>query len=163
RRKVDEMMDTFVGAGPMPRTVYWLRAPAPRTPRKKPRAPAGDALGSAGAPERGATRTFLDHNHNISTASAEESRRQCRENGKTIEARISDGVHFTADGAAYLARGVFALLDARWKLTKQADPAQPYHWSLAYGSGESVPGYHYHHSNYSGSQQSSETTSSPST
>ena len=50
-------------------------------------------------------------------------------------------MHFTDDGADYLARAVFALLDARWQLTKQADPRDPIGWNIAAGSGEVVPGY----------------------
>jgi hypothetical protein len=38
---------------------------------------------------------------------------------------------------------VFTLLDARWKLSKQADPSQPIPWTSAPGSGELVPGYSY--------------------
>jgi hypothetical protein len=160
RQKVDKMMDIFVGTGPTPRTVYWLGAPTLGTQSMNRGAKAIDALVSAEALKRGTNVIFVDTYRLFSDSSGGYSRDIVDENGKTIEARISDGVHFTADGAAYLARAVFALLDARWKLTKQADPANPYHWSLAYGSGESVPGYHYH---YSGSQQSYSSTSSPPT
>jgi hypothetical protein len=162
RRKVDKMMDTFVGKGPTPRTVYWLGAPTLGTESMNRGAKAIDALVSAEALKRGTNVVFVDTYRLFSNSSGNYSRDIVDENGKTIEARISDGVHFTADGAAYLARAVFALLDARWRLTKQADPAHPYHWSLAYGSGESVPGYQYHYSNYAGSQYSSPTTTTPS-
>ena len=52
---------------------------------------------------------------------------------RIVTARISDGVHFTASGADYLARAVFSLVDARWKSTKQADVAHPIGWNLADG------------------------------
>jgi hypothetical protein len=163
RQKVDKMMDTFVGTGPTPRTVYWLGAPTLGTESMNRGAKAIDALVSAEALKRGTKVIFVDTYRLFSDSQGGYSRDIVDDKGQTIEARISDGVHFTADGAAYLAREVFGLLDARWKLTKQADPAQPYHWSLAYGSGESVPGYHYHYSNYSSSQQSSGSTTSPPT
>src|SRR5262249_47535897 len=151
-------MDTFVGTGPAPRTVYWLGVPTLGTQSMNRGAQAIDALVSAEALKGGTKVIFVDTYRMFSDSSGGYSRDVVDESGKTIEARIDDGVHFTADVAAYLARAVFALLDARWKLTKQADPAQPYHWSLAYGSGESVPGYHYHY-NPSGSQNSGTTTS----
>jgi hypothetical protein len=50
-------------------------------------------------------------------------------------------VHFSEDGAKYLARAVLQLIEARWHLLKQADTAEPIGWSYASGSGELVPGY----------------------
>ena len=69
------------------------------------------------------------------------SRRIVDDTGKEILARISDGVHFTPDGADYLARIVYKVLDERWHLTKQADPANPIGWTWAPGSVDTVPGY----------------------
>ncbi len=45
------------------------------------------------------------------------------ENGKTITARIPDGVHFTDDGAEYLARAVFSLLDVALEPDQAGRPA----------------------------------------
>ena len=39
-----------------------------------------------------------------------------------VQMRISDGVHFTVDGAQYLADAVWKLLNKRWHITEQADP-----------------------------------------
>ena len=84
---------------------------------------------------------YIDAYKLFSTEDGTYSRRILDERGQEIVARISDGVHFTADGAQYLARAVFALIDARWRLSKQADLTQPIGWSLAPGSGETVPGF----------------------
>jgi hypothetical protein len=62
------------------------------------------------------------------------------ENGEEFRARISDGVHLTSDGADFLARALFRLLDAHWHITEQAVPDSPIEWSIAEGSGEAVPG-----------------------
>ena len=49
--------------------------------------------------------------------------RRCPTRTATIvQMRISDGVHFTVDGAQYLADAVWKLLNKRWHITAQADP-----------------------------------------
>jgi hypothetical protein len=139
RLKVDRMMMTLVGPGH--RTVLWLGPPT-----------LGDHTMNSGAKALGdlmrreATKfapdvTFLDTYKLFSDSNGDYSRHILDENGKEITARISDGVHFTEDGAQYLARAVFALIDNRWRLTKQADLLEPIGWTLAAGSGESVPGF----------------------
>jgi hypothetical protein len=84
---------------------------------------------------------YIDTYKLFSTPDGTYSRRIVDETGKEIVARIGDGVHFSADGAQYLARAVFTLIDARWQLSKQADLAEPIGWTLAPGSGEAVPGF----------------------
>jgi hypothetical protein len=139
RLKVAKMMDILVGANH--RTVFWLGPPT-----------LGDRSMDAGAKEMGevmrqeaakraADVAYLDTYKLFSTSSGEYSRHIVTENGQEITARIGDGVHFSEAGAQYLARAVFALIDSRWHMTDQADLKDPIGWTLAPGSGESVPGF----------------------
>jgi hypothetical protein len=149
RAKVDRMMDTFVGNPSAPRTVFWLGAPTLGQDDMNTAAQKIDQLVQAEALKRGTNVVFLDTYRLFSGPDGGYSRDIVDDQGKTIEARISDGVHFTPDGAAYLARAVFALLDARWHIKQQADPAQPLGWNFASGDEETVPGYSYvPHSRY---------------
>ena len=143
RAKVDEMMDTFVGSGTKPRTVFWLGAPTLGTKNMDAGAVEINRVVSEEALKRGTNVVFVDTYRMFSGPDGSYSRQIVDDNGETITARISDGVHFTPAGAEYLARALFALLDARWHLQRQADPAEPIGWTLASGSGESVPGYRY--------------------
>jgi hypothetical protein len=54
--------------------------------------------------------------------------------------RISDGVHFSVDGAKYLAKKLWARINQRWRVTAHADPSQPISYTIAEGSNENVPG-----------------------
>ncbi|HEV7526419.1 MAG TPA: DUF459 domain-containing protein [Acidimicrobiia bacterium] len=140
RVKVARMMDLFIG--PSHRTVYWLGPPTLGTNSSMDRGAAAmtDVMRQEAA-RRSPDVVFLDTYKLFSTKDGSFSRRILDENGKEILARLSDGVHFTTDGAAYLARAVFSLIDARWKFTKQADLTQPMGWIFVPGSGEVVPGY----------------------
>ena len=60
--------------------------------------------------------------------------------GQVEQMRISDGVHFTVDGAQYLSDVVWKLLDKRWKITEQAVPSEPIEYTIAEGSNYYVPG-----------------------
>jgi uncharacterized protein len=141
RLKVDRMMSLLVG--PNHRTVFWLGPPTLGTDSTQMNSGA-KALGvlmQQEAAKYAPDVVYLDTYKLFANKNGDYSRSIVDETGKTIVARISDGVHFTEDGAQYLARAVFALIDARWQLTKQADLADPIGWTLASGSGESVPGF----------------------
>jgi hypothetical protein len=143
RAKVDQMMDTFVGTGSTKRTVFWLGAPTLGTDNMDAGAVAIDRVVSEEALKRGTNVVFVDTYRMFSGPDGAYSREIVDDHGDTITARISDGVHFSPGGAQYLARALFGLLDARWHLERQADAAEPIGWTLASGSGESVPGYRY--------------------
>jgi hypothetical protein len=143
RAKVAEMMDTFVGTGTKQRTVFWLGAPTLGTHNMDAGAVEINRVVSEEALKRGANVVFVDTYRMFSGPDGRYSREIVDDKGETLTARISDGVHFTPAGAEYLARALFALLDARWHLQRQADLADPIGWTLASGSGESVPGYRY--------------------
>jgi hypothetical protein len=139
RIKVARMMDLLVGANH--RTVIWLGPPTLGTQSLDRGAKAMGELMRQEAAKRAPDVTYLDTYKLFSTSDGTYSRRILDETGKEILARISDGTHFTAAGAEYLARAVFKLLDARWNISKQADLLQPIGFTIASGSGESVPGF----------------------
>ena len=137
--KIDRMMRTFVG-GSRHRTVYWLGPPT-----------LGDHTLNKGGYELGrfmqaeakkfapdvvyvnTYKLFSDHEGHYSAT--------CRTVTAGIEEmRISDGVHFTVDGAKYLSNAIWKLLDKRWQVDRQADPSQPIDYTVAPGSNDYVPG-----------------------
>lgn len=173
RLKIGRMMDLLVG--PTHRTVFWL---GPPTLGSSDLDRGGKALGELMRQEalkRSPDVVYLDTYKLFSSIDGGYSRTILDENGKQITARISDGVHFTEDGAGYLARAVFSLIDARWDVSKQADLLHPIGWTNAPGSGEVVPGYRSRprsryqsgsgssNNNSSGGQSSSNTTFSSGT
>jgi len=139
RQKIDRMMETFVG-GARHRTVFWLGPPT-----------LGDATLNMGARQLGPVmrqeaakfspdveyvntyRLFSDQQGNFSESLPDA-------HGNLVQMRISDGVHFTVDGAQYLANAVWKLLDNRWDISAQAQPSTPIEYTVAPGSNDYVPG-----------------------
>ena len=163
RLKVAEMMDLLVGADH--RTVFWLGPPTLGTRSTRRAAPRRSARSCARRrPSAPPTSTYLDTYKLFSTTDGDYSRHILDENGNEITARIGDGVHFTEDGAEYLARAVFKLIDARWHMTEPGRPAGPDRLDARAGSGESVPGFsskprsRYRSGNSSGSNNNSSPT-----
>lgn len=139
RAKLNQLMKTFVGSNH--RTVYWLGPPTLGTETMDDGAIALSDVMRQEAAKFAPDVVFVDTYQLFSVESGEYSRVILDEDGEEFTARIADGVHLSADGAEYLARTLFGLLDARWRLTAQADTEQPIGWSFADGSGENVPGY----------------------
>jgi hypothetical protein len=139
RAKVDRMMDLLVGTKHRP--VIWLGPPTLGAQNLNTAAIAIDQLMQQEAAKRKADVTYIDTYKLFQAPDGSYSRTITDDTGKMITARIADGVHFTEDGAQYLARAVYKALDAHWKITQQADTAQPIGWTLASGSGELVPGF----------------------
>ena len=144
--KIDRMMRTFVG-GSRHRTVYWLGPPTlgDDTLNKE-----GYELGRFMREEAGKFpdvvyvdiyKLFSDH--------GQYSRDLSNGHGKVQEMRISDGVHFTVDGAKYLSDAIWKLLDKRWQVDRQADPSQPIEYTIAPGSNDYVPGVGHYRPNVS--------------
>ncbi len=138
RAKVDRMMDLLVGTNHRP--VIWLGPPTLGTQNLNTGAIAIDQLMREEAAKRPDI-TYIDTYKLFQAPDGTYSRTITDDTGKLIQARIADGVHFTEDGAQYLARAVFKVLDTHWKIAKQADTTQPIGWTLADGSGELVPGF----------------------
>jgi len=139
REKIDRMMATFVG-GNRHRTVFWLGPPT-----------LGDSTLDRGTEKFGPVmaeeaRKFAPDVVYIDTYKLFEgpdggyARSFPDATGQVEQMRISDGVHFTVDGAQYLSNIVWKLLDKRWKITKQAVPSQPIEYTIAEGSNYYVPG-----------------------
>ncbi len=160
RMKVARMMDLLVGAHH--RSVFWLGPPTLGTQSLDRGSKAIGQIMHEEALKRSPDVTYIDTYKLFSVDSGTYSRRILDENGNEIVARIADGTHFSEDGAQYLARAVFALIDARWRLTKQAEPAVPIGWTSAPGSGESVPGFSSKPRSRYRSQYRSSPTTSPS-
>ena len=140
RMKVARMMDLLVG--PHHRTVFWLGPPTLGTDSLDQRRQGDRRAHAPGGGEARARRHVPRHVQAVLGPRRRRTRgRILDENGKEILARISDGTHFTEDGAQYLARAVFKLIDARWNITKQADLQDPIGWTFADGNGELVPGF----------------------
>jgi hypothetical protein len=167
REKIDTMMRTFVG-GDRHRTVFWLGPPT-----------LGDSTLDRGAGLLGPVmaqeaRKFAPDVVYVDTYKLFEgtdggySRSLPDATGDVVQMRISDGVHFTVDGAEYLGNIVWKLLDKRWRITQQAVPSQPIEYTIAEGSNDYVPGvgYHYHPSvdgsNDGGSSDTTPATNPPS-
>jgi uncharacterized protein len=139
REKVARLMDLFVGT--THRTVFWLGAPTLGTDSMDAAAVKIDKVVQEEAGKHGTDVVFVDTYRMFQGPDGSYSRTILDENGDPITARIGDGVHFSPQGAEYLARAVFALVDARWHAKQYADTAHPIAWTLAPGSGEQVPGY----------------------
>jgi len=166
REKVDRMMETFVG-GKRHRTVFWLGPPT-----------LGDSTLDRGAEKLGPVMAeeahkfapyvvYIDTYKLFEGPDGGYSRSFPDATGQVEQMRISDGVHFTVDGAQYLSDVVWKLLDKRWKITKQAVPSHPIEYTIAEGSNYYVPGighyrppvHHYYSSDTTPeTQPSTETT-----
>jgi hypothetical protein len=165
RAKIDTMMRTLVG-GSRHRTVFWLGPPT-----------LGDGNLDRGAQLLGPVMAqearkfapdvvYVDTYKLFEGSDGGYSRSLPDATGAVVQMRISDGVHFTVDGAQYLGDIVWKLLDKRWNIGKQADPSQPIDYTIAAGSNDYVPGvgYHYTSPGYTGgsSSDTTPTTSPPS-
>jgi hypothetical protein len=154
RERIDTMMRTLVG-GNRHRTVFWLGPPT-----------LGDGNLDRGAELLGPVmaeeaRKFAPDVIYVDTYKLFEgtdggySGSIPDATGEVVQVRISDGVHFSVDGAEYLGNIVWRLLDKRWEISEQAVPSQPIEYTIAEGSNDYVPGVgHYRppvEDDYSGS------------
>ena len=157
REKIDRMMATFVG-GKRHRTVFWLGPPT-----------LGDSTLDRGAEKLGPVmaeeaRKFAPDVVYIDTYKLFEgpdggyTRSFPDATGQVEQMRISDGVHFTVDGAQYLGDVVWKLLDKRWKIDKQAVPSEPIEYTIAEGSNDYVPGVGHYRPSVNNDNYSSDTT-----
>ena len=158
REKIDRMMATFVG-GKRHRTVFWLGPPT-----------LGDSTLDRGTKKLGPVmaqeaRKFAPDVVYIDTYKLFEgpdggyARSFPDATGAVEQMRISDGIHFTVDGAQYLSDIVWKLLDRRYKITQQAVPSQPIEYTIAEGSNDYVPGVgHYRPPVNNDNNYSSDTT-----
>ncbi len=104
---------------------------------------------------------YIDTYKLFSDENGDYSRDLPDENGEMQEMRISDGVHFSVDGAKYLSDKLWTRLNKRWQIMAQADPSQPIDYTIAQGSNDYVPGIGRYRPTVPQSQ-SYETTTQPS-
>lgn len=154
RAKLSRMMDTFVGDAH--RTVFWLGSPTLGTNENKAAQELDDVMRDEVSKHPGVI--YVDTYRLFEGPHGGYSKQIVDENGKEITARIGDGVHFTDEGANYLARQVFGLLDKRFRLSAQADTADPIGWNFASGDAEVVPGQNSQPRSRYGSGSGSSTT-----
>lgn len=139
RDRINRMMTTFAG-GSRHRTVYWL---GPPTMGDQSLNEGGYELGRVMREEaRKLARdvVYVDTYRLFSDENGDYSRSLPNTDGEIETMRISDGIHFSVDGAKYLADTIWELLDKRWHITRQADPSQPIDYTIAEGSNDYVPG-----------------------
>jgi hypothetical protein len=113
--KVDSMMQTLVGPG---RTVYWLGAPTLKDQKMDGAVVQVNAVAQEVA-QRHSKVHYVDTYKLFSDSDGTFSADLPDEQGNVVTMRAGDGVHFTTDGADYLARQVYKLVDAQCDVTAQ--------------------------------------------
>ena len=112
---VDSMMKTLIGPG---RTVYWLGAPTLKDQTKDSAVVQVNAVAQEVA-KRHPNVHYVNTYQLFSSSEGGFSYDLPDETGKVVTMRAGDGVHFTMDGADYLARQVYKLVDAQCAVTEQ--------------------------------------------
>jgi hypothetical protein len=112
---VNSMMQTLVGPG---RTVYWLGAPTLNDQKKDAGVVEINAVAQEVA-KRNPKVHYVDTYKLFSDADGTFAYDLPDETGKVVTMRAGDGVHLTSDGADYLARQVYKLVDAQCGVTEQ--------------------------------------------
>ncbi len=113
--KVEAMMKTLVGTG---RTVYWLGAPTLKDEKMDAAVVEVNAVAQEVA-KRHPKVHYVDTYKLFSDTDGTFAYDLPIEDGTTVTMRGGDGVHFTMDGADYLARQVYKLVDAQCGVTEQ--------------------------------------------
>ncbi len=160
RQKIDEMMLTFVG-GDRHRTVYWLGPPTLRDNSLDKGAQALGPVMKDEAKKFGGDVVYVDTYRLFSDSTGGYSSDLRDAHGDVVQMRISDGVHFTVDGAQYLANAVWKPLAKRWRIGAQAHPSTPIQYTIAKGSNDYVPGVGHYRPSVSHSSHSSSSTTVP--
>ena len=138
RLRTEAMMRELVGKEH--RTVYWVGPPVAKASDLEAGVKAVDQIARETAQKvKGvvyvdAHTLFADDNGNYQQSFTDEL-------GQRHVMRAGDGVHFSVDGADYIGRAIFKLIDAEWALTEQADPTHPQAVKETKGSTQ-VPGTH---------------------
>ena len=162
RGEVDRMMATFVGGHAIARSSGSgrRRSATPLDKGAKALGPLMRQEAAKFAPDV----VYVDTFDLFSGPDGGYSRSLPDKDGNDVEMRISDGIHFTVDGAQYLSDAVWKLLNKRWHITQQADPSQPIDYTIAPGSNDYVPGVgRYRPTTNTSSSNSHSTTTTPST
>ncbi len=152
--KVDSMMKTLIGSG---RTVYWLGAPTLED--EKMDAPVVEVNAAAQeVAKRHPKVHYVDVYKLFSDTDGKYSADLPDETGQLVTMRAGDGVHLTTDGADYLARQVYKLVDAQCAVTEQKVEGATKETIESEGSTQVAPG-----SSSSGSSGGTIATTPPAT
>ncbi len=159
RFRTEAMMRELVGKNH--RTVYWVGPPVAKDSDLEDGVKAVDAIArEAAAHVEGVT--YVDAHTLFADENGEYQQSFDNELGERQVMRAGDGVHFSVDGADYIGRAIFKLLDQDWKIDAQADPTHPQAVKETKGSTQ-VPGTHRSVSGASGGSSSGTTSTTRST
>jgi hypothetical protein len=150
RAQVDEMMNLLIGQN---RTVFWIGSPTLGT-KYDHGASEVDRVMREEAAKHPTSVVYIDA-YSLFSENGEYSSYLDDATGERVRMRTGDGVHFTVEGAQYLAQKVYALLNSRWNLDTQAARAEPIPYTIEPSSG-TIGGVH-----LSNHYHSSTTTAAP--
>jgi hypothetical protein len=114
-QKVDSMMKTLIGPG---RTVYWIGSPTLKDAKMDAAVVDVNAVAQDVA-RRHSQVHYVDAYKLFSGSDGKFSADLADETGKVVTMRAGDGVHLTMDGAGFLARTVYQLVDLQCDVTAQ--------------------------------------------
>jgi hypothetical protein len=114
-KRVEEMLAVLGGDG---RTVYWVGAPSLKDDRMDAGAVAVSEA-AAGVVAKHADAEYVDAHKLFTDSDGKYAQNLTDATGKLVTMRAGDGVHLTVAGGEYLARAVYAQLDAQCRITAQ--------------------------------------------
>jgi hypothetical protein len=114
-QRVDDMMKELIGPG---RTVYWIGSPTLKDSKMDTAVVEVNAV-AAEVAKRHPEVHYIDAYKLFSTADGKFAADLPDETGKVVTMRAGDGVHLTMDGADYLARTLYKLIDDQCRVTAQ--------------------------------------------
>lgn len=138
RVRTEAMMRALVGK--QHRTVYWVGPPVAKDSDLEDGVKAVAAIARAAASKvKGVT--YVDAHALFDDENGDYQQSFDNELGQRQVMRAGDGVHFSVNGADYISRAIFELLDHDWDIGTQADPTKPQPVRETKGSTQ-VPGTH---------------------
>jgi hypothetical protein len=114
-QRVDDMMKELIGPG---RTVYWIGSPTLKDEKMDAAVVEVNAV-AAEVAKRHPEVHYIDAYKLFSDTDGKFSFDLPDENGKVVTMRAGDGVHLTMDGADFLARSLYKLIDDQCNITAQ--------------------------------------------
>jgi len=135
-QKVDTMMTTLIGPG---RTVYWIGSPTLKDEKMDAAVAEVNAIAAAVA-KRHPEVDYVDAYKLFSDPDGTFAFNLPDESGKVVTMRAGDGVHLTTDGADYLARTVYTLVDEQCHVTAQQVAGETKPTIESEGSTQVAPG-----------------------
>jgi hypothetical protein len=114
-QRVDDMMKELIGPG---RTVYWIGSPTLKDSKMDAAVVEVNAV-AAEVAKRHPEVHYIDAYKLFSNGDGKFATDLPDETGKVVTMRAGDGVHLTMDGADYLARTLYKLIDDQCRVTAQ--------------------------------------------